>query len=45
MSKRKLTLLANFQNDEKSNSEYQKDGTPVRTIRVEALLETVSQVK
>lgn len=42
MSKRKLTLLANFTNDEKGNVEYQKDGTPVRTIRVESILETVT---
>lgn len=44
MAKRKLELYANFARDNKNDIVYEKDGTPVRTIRVEALLDTVSQV-
>lgn len=44
MAKRKLELYANFVRDSKNEIVYEKDGTPVRTIRVEALLDTVSKV-
>lgn len=43
MPKRKLEVLANFVNEHNNDLVYEKDGTPVRTIRVEALLETVSK--
>lgn len=43
MPKRKLQLLANFATDRSSDIVYEKDGTPIRTIRVEALLETVNK--
>lgn len=43
MSKRKLQLLANYVRDHKTEISYEKDGTPVRTIRIESLLETVGE--